>query len=316
MAQNLHLYYQEIKIVSIMFGEQPKTILLVDDEELNLDVLSEYLEEENYNILTARNGKEALDILNDRKNEITAIVLDRMMPVMNGMELMNEIKSNLDLDCIPVVMQSAAAAPHEIREGIEAGVFYYITKPFAKELFMAILESALEYSIKNISLKSDYEAIKSSFYLLDEAKFSINKKSQIVSLCEFISNAFPKPEKAYFGINELLLNAHEHGNLGITYNEKKELLIKKYWHKEIERRESLPANKGKKIFVEYRNTDNYHEITITDQGDGFGFEEYLDFDESRAIDPNGRGIAMVKKYSFDEVIFEDNGRKVIARVRK
>lgn len=299
-----------------MDKNQNKTILLVDDEELNLDVLSEYLEEENYNIITATNGKEALDIMLNKKDEISAIVLDRMMPIMNGMEFMREIKNNSEVNYIPIVMQSAAAAPHEIREGIEAGVFYYITKPFAKELFMAILESALEYSIKNVKLKTNYETIRSSFNLLNNSSFSISKKSQISTLCEFISNAFPKPEKAYFGINELLLNAHEHGNLGITYEEKKTLLIKKYWQKEIERRENLPENKNKKIHIEYSNNENYYEITITDEGNGFDYEEYLDFNESRAIDPNGRGIAMVKKYSFDEIIFSEGGCKVIARVKK
>jgi CheY-like chemotaxis protein len=297
-------------------SEISQKILVVDDEVMNLEILSEYLEDDGFEPLKAKNGKEALDILEKNSDQISAVVLDRMMPVMNGMEFLSIVKKNDQLKDIPIIMQSAAAQPEQIREGIEAGVFYYITKPFERGVFIAILKSSLEYSLKRIRVKNDFNSTKSSFKLLAKASFTVAEKKDIEHVCSFVSNAFPYPEKAFFGISELLLNAVEHGNLGITYDEKKKLLIEKKWEDEILRRYSLPENKNKKVGMEIVNKPEHFEVIITDEGKGFDYKSFLYFDENRAKDPNGRGIAMAKKYTFKEILFENNGSKVIGLIEK
>ncbi|HCR86079.1 MAG TPA: hypothetical protein DIV86_05315 [Alphaproteobacteria bacterium] len=291
-------------------------ILVVDDELSNLEVISEYLEEESFAADKAINGKDALDMLNNPNNDYSAIVLDRMMPVMDGMELLRKIKEDKKLRDIPVVMQSAAAQPEQVREGIEAGVFYYITKPFEKAVFLAILRSALEYSFKRVRIKNDLRNYSEGMPMMDMGSFTFSKLDDLRNVCTVVSNAFAAPERAFFGINELVLNALEHGNLQISYEEKKQLLLSKKWESEIRRREALEENKDKFINLKFFNKKDHYEIVIKDSGKGFNPEKYLDFDELRAVDPNGRGIAMSRKYSFDEMFFEENGTKVTARITK
>ena len=98
-------------------------ILAVDDEELNLDIIHEYLDGINCNYITANDGVEALEVL-ENGAKIDVIVLDRMMPNMNGMEFLNRIKSSDEYRGIPVIMQTAATSSHQIAEGIGSGVFY------------------------------------------------------------------------------------------------------------------------------------------------------------------------------------------------
>jgi CheY-like chemotaxis protein len=105
-------------------------ILLVDDDDLNLDVLIECLKDEPYELVQAHDGVQALDLLRHDRKGFDAMVLDRMMPGMTGLEVMAELRADENFKWIPVVMQTSAASPSEICEGMEAGVFFYLTKPF------------------------------------------------------------------------------------------------------------------------------------------------------------------------------------------
>ena len=106
------------------------SVLLVDDEELNIDLMQEYCEGNNIQSLIAHDGLEALQVLQDNER-IDVIVLDRMMPNMNGIEFLEKVKADEKYKNIPVIMQTAATASHQIAEGISSGVFYYLPKPYS-----------------------------------------------------------------------------------------------------------------------------------------------------------------------------------------
>src|SRR5208337_3271009 len=103
-----------------------KKILSVDDDNLNRYILTEYLTGGGYEVIEADDGDTALRILED-VGGIDAIVLDRMMPRLNGMEVLKAVKADPRLKDIPVIMQSAASAREQILQGIKAGVYYYLT---------------------------------------------------------------------------------------------------------------------------------------------------------------------------------------------
>jgi len=105
-----------------------KKILLVDDDMRNVFALSVALEEHNMNVLTANDGKEALDVL--RKNKDIAIVLmDIMMPEMDGYEAMKHIREDMQLTQLPVIALTAKAMQGDREKSIQAGASDYITKP-------------------------------------------------------------------------------------------------------------------------------------------------------------------------------------------
>ena len=104
------------------------TVLLVEDNSDLQQFISTSLSE-NYHILTANNGKEALDVLNSRE-DIDVVVSDIMMPVMDGLELTRHIKQDLNTSHIPVILLTAKALEKDQLLGLEMGASDYITKPF------------------------------------------------------------------------------------------------------------------------------------------------------------------------------------------
>ena len=106
---------------------QKAKILIVDDEPFNVDVLQQELEDLNYQILTAANGQEALDKIRSQQPDL--ILLDLMMPVLDGFAVLSQIKADSDLRDIPVIIVSAADDSKSIVKGIKQGADDYITKP-------------------------------------------------------------------------------------------------------------------------------------------------------------------------------------------
>ena len=118
-------------------------ILAVDDEAFNLDLMEHHLGRAGYQVVRAEDGIIALQKLEDDAG-IELIVLDRMMPNLGGMEALRRIKTDARFQDIPVVMQTAAAAADQVLEGIKAGAYYYLTKPYKGTTLLGIVRAALE----------------------------------------------------------------------------------------------------------------------------------------------------------------------------
>ncbi|PIR32497.1 MAG: hypothetical protein COV36_04160 [Alphaproteobacteria bacterium CG11_big_fil_rev_8_21_14_0_20_44_7] len=130
-------------VLSQQSNEKP-TILVVDDEENNLAILESYLIDAGYDVITATNGKEAWDFLKIFGENVSLILLDRMMPVMDGMEFMKLLKGHPRHYEIPIIMQTAAAMRNQVEEGIKCGVYYYLRKPFDEEMVLKLIRQALK----------------------------------------------------------------------------------------------------------------------------------------------------------------------------
>lgn len=114
---------------------------------------------------------------------------------------------------------------------------------------------------------------------------------------------------------ELLINAIEHGNLQIGYDEKTALMSKGNWAQEIERRIALPENKSKAVFVSFARHPDRIELHVRDQGPGFDWKKYMELDPARAFDSHGRGIALARQLSFQTLSYMGEGNEVLASIR-
>lgn len=124
-------------------------VLVVDDDELNVDILREILEDDGFEVVTAENGQDALDKLRaDTDGEIQLILLDRMMPVMTGTECMQELRKHDQWKNIPVIFQTAASQPKDLIDGMATGAYYYLTKPFDKNIVLSVIRSAFDATAK------------------------------------------------------------------------------------------------------------------------------------------------------------------------
>lgn len=288
-------------------------ILAVDDEEFNLDILKRYLVKAGYEVILAEDGLVALQKLEENP-DIEVIVLDRMMPGMDGMEFLRRVKADPKFQDIPVIMQTAAAASEQVLQGIHAGVYYYLTKPYDDVMLLVIVSAALRDALAKREMKEEVRGQRRMLGLMEDSMFRFRTLEDAKTLAYFIANCFPEPEKVVFGLNELLVNAIEHGNLGITYAEKTKLVLNGGWLREVERRLGAEEYREKIARLTFKATKEAIAVNIKDQGKGFDWNKYVELSPDRATDPHGRGIAASRIVSFHSIDYIGAGNEVECKV--
>jgi CheY-like chemotaxis protein len=290
------------------------SVLIVDDDLLTLEILSEFLRDEGYSLFTATGGVRACQILEEHGDAIDCVILDRRMPDMDGLDVLRRVRNDVRFNTLPVIMQTAAMSRTEVIEGLEAGAYYYLTKPLDESVLCPIVRTAIEDRMRYRELQEQQRRSVQVLGLMRRGFFRFRTMVEAHNLAVFLSNACPDPHRVVTGLSELLINAVEHGNLGISYAEKSALLEKEAWSDEVERRLALPENRPKFVEVHFENEDQHIRIRIKDQGVGFDWEPFLEIDAARAFDSHGRGIAMARHFSFDEVEYLGGGSEVVVTI--
>ncbi|WP_415397983.1 HD domain-containing phosphohydrolase [Sulfurimonas sp. CS5] len=126
-------------------------VLLCDDELMNRKVASKILMKENFSVIEAKNGIEAIEIL--KTNRVDLILMDLMMPLMDGYEATKIIKANEELSAIPLIIISAISDKSSITRGLELGADEYLTKPFDIIEFRLRIKNAIKIGIYQNMLK-------------------------------------------------------------------------------------------------------------------------------------------------------------------
>jgi adenylate cyclase len=119
----------------------PPCLLIVDDEPMNLDILQTRLAVHGYEILTATNGEEALAIASAQQPDL--ILLDIMMPKVDGIDVCRHLKADTSLPFMPIIMVTAKADSKDVVAGLEAGADEYLTKPVDQAALVARVKSML-----------------------------------------------------------------------------------------------------------------------------------------------------------------------------
>lgn len=287
-----------------------RRLLLVDDDPTNLALMNAFFDPERYETQTAQDGQEALEqILEHSPDYFSAVILDYHMPRKDGITLLKELKSSDQYHTIPVVLQTSANRTEDIQRGLEAGAFYYLLKPFKKGQLTSIVDAAIQ-SHHHLSINAQAPLVTHTCELMEQARFRFQTLEQARYLSSMIALQTPEPQKISLGLFELMLNAIEHGNLGIGYEEKSRLISQERLQSEIGRRLSLPENRHKSVQLEWQRKNQQLEVSITDMGKGFDYTPYLDFSITRMTDAHGRGIMLANQLCFDRLSFSENGRKV------
>jgi DNA-binding response OmpR family regulator len=126
--------------------DKPKTILICDDDPLLVDLLEYRLASRGYAVAVAEDGGKALRRLQEMKPD--AILLDAMMPVIDGYEVLRKIRENPETAQIPVIMLTARKQEQDIVMALELGANDYLVKPFIPEELVARLSRLLEASAR------------------------------------------------------------------------------------------------------------------------------------------------------------------------
>ena len=182
-------------------------ILIVDDSELNRAILKEIFKD-SYEIMEAENGQECLEKLLENKERICAVLLDVMMPVMDGMELLRRLEAGTDiLDTIPVFLITAEAGEQVVKEGYRLGVMDVIEKPVVPYVVKRRVDSVVELflSRRKLSRLAEYqrqELINRELEIMDLNRGMIEA---LATAIEFRSGESGDHVQRISGITEYLL---------------------------------------------------------------------------------------------------------------
>ncbi len=160
--------------------EELPQILIVDDEPLNIDYLEQELEDLDYKVLSARNGREALELVESQLPDM--ILLDIMMPIMDGFEVLARLKAEEQWRDIPVVVISALSDMNNVVKGIELGAEDYLPKPFDPVLLHARIKSGLE--------KKRFRDLERLYLKALERELEIGREIQT----DFLPDEIPQPD--------------------------------------------------------------------------------------------------------------------------
>ncbi len=122
-----------------------KKILIADDEERIVKLVSDFLKNAGFSTVIALDGKQALELFNLNKDSVSLAIIDIMMPEIDGWALTREIRKISD---VPIIMLSARAEEFDLLEGFESGIDEYVTKPFSPAVLVKRVEALLKRSGK------------------------------------------------------------------------------------------------------------------------------------------------------------------------
>lgn len=121
------------------------TVLIVDDESRMRKLVKDFLTQKGYMVLEASDGEEALKIFEEEKNKIGIILLDVMMPKLDGWSVLRQIRQTSK---VPIIMLTARGEEQDELFGFELGVDEYISKPFSPKILVARVEAVLKRTVK------------------------------------------------------------------------------------------------------------------------------------------------------------------------
>ncbi len=185
--------------------EKQQKILVVDDERFNINVLVDLLKPD-YKMMAAKSGSQALKAV-QTKNPPDLILLDIMMPEMDGYEVCRKIKADIETRDIPIIFVTAMGEIGDETKGLELGAADYLTKPISPTIVQSRVKTQLDRKRQRDELKSAYEIIESQKERMQE-ELNVGRDIQM----SMVPQTFPPfPDRDEFSIYAVLNPAREVG---------------------------------------------------------------------------------------------------------
>jgi DNA-binding response OmpR family regulator len=315
-------------------------ILIVDDQPAALQVLERTLGRDEYHLVSASSSDDAVRVAAKERPDL--VILDVNVPGTGGLEICRALKANSDTEEIPVILLGAVADTGVRVEGLGVGAVDFIQKPFEPSELRARV-------VAHLRLKERLDALRTQFVELSRRVEEEGRRSGSVVdpgvvdqgcvesetktirfrtgvarvqgvvnqlLVGIAGRLSPKLRNDLaLGIHEMVLNAIEHGNLGITSEAKSAALESQTFGELIENRMAVPELAARTITVAYEFDGEKVAYRITDEGDGFDWSRFLARDEPEdLLASNGRGI-LISRFIFDAIRYNEAGNEVYLEKR-
>ena len=191
---------------------KPKKLLLIDDDPNLILLVKDYLEFRGYEVVTAENGREALEVLEQQTPDM--IICDVMMPEMDGYSLVSAIRSDPKTSWIPVLFLSAKGQSQDRVKGLNIGADVYMVKPFEPEELVAQVESSLKQASRLIQHK-DSKGGESSPKM--QVPFDVELTPTELRVVQFVARGMANREIAgELNVSQRTIESHVSNMLGKT----------------------------------------------------------------------------------------------------
>ncbi|MDH5510890.1 MAG: response regulator [Nitrospinota bacterium] len=285
-----------------------RRILFVESDEALLDAMESFFEEQRIHTLTAHDEKEALQVYSDQMDNLDALVVDMCLPSISGMEL---ARRNFEGAFLPMVIFTSRSDARMALELAKFGVKDYLVKPVDSQFLLSVVENAIRrHGLTGGAAEA--EALQGNVNSIFIPSKTREVQKALGWIERKIAKSFSQTDAHKFIIytSEFLMNAHEHGNLKLTEEEKVELLNKGTFGREVARREKETTAK---IHLTISILKKEVALALTDEGAGFSYKTYLEMADEEILGrlnlPCGRGILMARQY-FDSIEYSQNGARV------
>ncbi|WP_417432118.1 ATP-binding protein [Kiloniella sp.] len=297
-----------------MFSKEPR-ILLIEPDQATRTEISDFLTEKNFEVICSL---EPDNVLFDEalKTDPVGLILvsdqfDR--DFLSESSLVLGAPKKLPQQ-VPAVIMTEIVSGKSSLELVVHNWFHTIKKPCDSDILYSVTCAAINQFKHIRALLNEIETRSSAIGLITSGTFEFQSVEEARNLTTMLSLACPGADGIVIGLNELLQNAVEHGNLEIGYDLKTELLETGRLYDEIQNRIKLEPFDSRFVRVSYQRTDDEIIFVIEDEGKGFNWRKYLTIDDERIRSSHGRGIAMAKMMAFTELTYNDIGNRVTARI--
>ena len=314
-------------------------ILIVDDQQSALGMLETTLATANYRVYTANSGEAAVRVANEKQPEL--IILDTSMPGQDGLEICRRLKSDPETQGIAVMFLSAVTDADIKAKGLGLGAVDYVHKPFDPSELRARIQAHLRLNERLDRLRKQHEercgkiaseakpSEKEIPGVLDQECVTKEEKTIVFKtdaarvqgivnqLLVGVNGHFDKKSRndLALGIHEMVLNAVEHGNLGITSEAKSKALENQTFTQIVEERMETVELAEREVTIQYSFDGSRVRYHIVDEGAGFDWTRFLERDEPEdLLASNGRGI-LISRYIFDRIEYNEVGNVVTLEKR-
>lgn len=285
-------------------------VLIVEDNKAIRDLTEKTVKRAGYDVQAAPDGAQGLKLFKEFKPEV--VLSDINMPVMNGLELLEKIRI-FDSNTLFIVV-STLDSPEYILQALRLKANDYIVKPFAAKEMLAMLE---KYSGILASRTKNREVLG----LIDNMVLKMRVGNRLDLVGKIVDRLMIETEQVisqadrfgvHLGLVEMIVNAIEHGNLEITYDEKSQAMegSHRQWDDLVNNRCMASEYADRLINLDFSMTKDRCEWLITDQGPGFDWKKIPDAsDPENLTASHGRGI-LLTTMQFDEVTYIGKGNQV------
>lgn len=286
------------------------SILVVSTQVPADDNLTRSLKRAGYQVEEIPCDGDTLARIADARSKVGVVILDRRGVQGIDNTILKGLGSDPRIVDIPVLLLVGSQDDEQIRAALDADVSHHLRAPFPLSLLDASLRALCRQRERSEHRRPSEE--KPILPMVETCKFRFRSPAEAKQLTPLLAAFFPDRQRAMLGINELIGNAIEHGNLEIGRDLKTRLSKTGGLQQEIYTRLHKPEFADRFVEVVIARKEEGIMLMVNDEGRGFNWKEHLEVDPALANRDHGRGIARARHMAFDKLTYNKAGNQAVA----